>query len=157
VNVSGVSAGVSESWEDRAETAAAHGRRACDETPAKADFSKVFPAVCDGGGYFMMPNRVEKGGWRNTTLAELAEWLPGLGDMDRPMVDRTGLKGRYDFTIEFTPEPNGGLLPASDAAADLPGSTFIQAVRDQSGLKLEPVKAEIRLLVIDHIERPSGN
>ena len=73
------------------------------------------------------------------------------------MVDRTGLEGRYDFTVEFAAEPNGGPLPASDAAADLPGPTFIQALRDQLGLKLESVKADIRLLVIDHIERPSGN
>jgi uncharacterized protein (TIGR03435 family) len=77
--------------------------------------------------------------------------------MDRPMVDRTGLEGRYDLTIEFTPEPHGGPLPASDAAADPPGPTFIQALREQLGLKLESVKADIRLLVIDHIERPSGN
>lgn len=129
----------------------------CDQTPAKTDFSKLFPPGCDSGGYFMMPNRIEKAGWRNATLAEIAEWLPGLGGMDRPMVDHTGLEGRYDLTIEFTPEPNGGPLPASDAAADPPGPTFIQALREQLGLKLESVKADIRLLVIDHIERPSGN
>jgi uncharacterized protein (TIGR03435 family) len=103
----------------------------CDETPAKVDFLKLFPPVCDSLSYFMMSNR--------------------------PMVDRTGLEGRYDFTVEFASEPNGGPLPASDAAADLPGPTFVQALRDQLGLKLESVKADIRLLVIDHIERPSGN
>ena len=129
----------------------------CEEKPAKFDFSKLFPPVCDTPGYFMMPNRIEKAGWRNGTLAEIAEWLPGLGGLDRPMVDRTGLEGRHDFTIEFAPEPNGGPLPASDAAAELPGPTFIQALRDQSGLKVESVKADIRILVIDHIEQPSGN
>ncbi len=87
----------------------------------------------------------------------MAEGLPGIGSVDRPMVDRTGLDGRYDFTIEFAPEPNSGALPASDAAADLPAPTFLQALRDQLGLKLESVKADIRILVIDHIERPSGN
>jgi uncharacterized protein (TIGR03435 family) len=129
----------------------------CDETPAKVDFLKLFPPVCDSLSYFMMSNRVTKGGSRNTTLADMAEGLPGLGGLDRPMVDRTGLEGRYDFTVEFASEPNGGPLPASDAAADLPGPTFVQALRDQLGLKLESVKADIRLLVIDHIERPSGN
>jgi uncharacterized protein (TIGR03435 family) len=129
----------------------------CDEKPAKIDFSKLFPPVCGGLSYFMMPNRVEKGGSRNTTLAEMAEGLPGIGGVDRPMVDRTGLEGFYDFTIEFAPEPNGGQLPASDAAADPAGPTFIQALREQLGLKMEAVKADIRILVIDHIERPSGN
>jgi bla regulator protein BlaR1 len=101
------------------------------------------------------PNRVMRAGWRNTTLAEMAEGLPGMADVDRPMVDRTCLEGRYDFTIDFVPD--NGFPPASNAAADLPGSTFTQALRDQLGLKLESVKADIRLLVIDHIERPSGN
>jgi len=130
----------------------------CDETPAKVDFSKLFPPVCGTPAYRPMmqgSNRVTQGGWRNTTLAEMAEGLPGMGSVDRPMVDRTGLEGRYDFTIQFAPD--SGFLPASDAAADLPGSTFIQALRDQLGLKLESVKADIRLLVIDHIERPGGN
>ena len=129
----------------------------CDEPPAKIDFSKLFPPVCDSLGYFMMPSRVEKAGSRNTTLADMAEGLPGIGGVDRPMVDRTGLEGSYDFTIEFAPEPNGGPLPASDAAADPAGPTFEQALREQLGLKLESVKADIRILVIDHIERPSGN
>lgn len=128
----------------------------CDDKPGKVDFSKLFPPVCGGLGFFMMPNHVEKAGSRNTTLAEMAEGLPGIGGVDRPMVDRTGLEGSYDFTIEFAPEPNGGPLPASDAA-DLPGPTFIQALREQLGLKLESAKASFRILVIDHIERPNPN
>jgi uncharacterized protein (TIGR03435 family) len=129
----------------------------CDEKPAKVDFSKLFPPVCGGLAYFMMPNRVEKGGSRDTTLAEMAEGLPGIGGVDRPMVDRTGLEGRYDFTIEFAPEPNAVAATASDGASDPAAPTFIQALRDQLGLKLESVKADIRILVIDHIERPSSN
>lgn len=129
----------------------------CNEKPAKVDFSKLFPPVCGGLAYFMMPNRVEKGGSRDTTLAEMAEGLPGIGGMDRPMVDRTGLEGRYDFTIEFAPEPNAVAAAASEAASDPAATTFRQALREQLGLKLESVKADIRILVIDHIERPSGN
>ena len=129
----------------------------CDEEPAKVDFSKLFPPVCGGLAYFMMPNRVEKGGSRDTTLADMAEGLPGIGGVDRPMVDRTGLEGRYDFTVEFAPEPNAVAAAASDAASDPAAPTFRQALRDQLGLKLESVKADIRILVIDHIERPSGN
>jgi len=58
------------------------------------------------------PNRIAQGGWCNTTLAEMAEGLPRMGGVDRPMVDRTGLEGHYDFTIEFAPDY--GFLPASD-------------------------------------------
>ncbi len=130
---------------------------ACDEKPAKTDFSKLFPPVCGGLGFFMMSDRVEKAGSRNTTLAQIAEGLPGIGRVDRPMVDRTGLEGTYDFTIEFAPEPNGGPLSASEASTDLPQATFIQALMDQLGLKLVSVKAPFRILVIDHIERPNGN
>lgn len=129
----------------------------CDEKPAKIDFSKLFPPGCGGLGYFMMPHRVEKVGSRDTTLADMAEGLPGIGGVDRPMVDRTGLQGRYDVTIEFAPESNAGPAAVTDAVADPAGPTFIQALKDQLGLKMEAVKADIRILVIDHIERPSGN
>jgi uncharacterized protein (TIGR03435 family) len=48
---------------------------------------------------------------RNTTLELMAGGLCGISRLDRPMVDRTGLEGRYDFTLEFAPEPDGGRRP----------------------------------------------
>jgi uncharacterized protein (TIGR03435 family) len=133
----------------------------CEETPATngpiLPNAKAFPPVCDVWMANVGVNRAMKAGSRNTTLAAMAGGLPGIGRVDRPMVDRTGLTGRYDFTIEFAPEPNAGPAAASDAAADLPGPTFMQALKEQLGLKLESVKADFPLLVVDHIERPSGN
>jgi uncharacterized protein (TIGR03435 family) len=64
-------------------------------------------------------------------------------------VDQTGLSGRFDFTPEWTPEP--------DSSADAPGATFVEALREQLGLKLTPAKGSIQMLVIDHVERPSEN
>jgi uncharacterized protein (TIGR03435 family) len=96
---------------------------------------------------------IAKGGSRNTTLALMAGALPGMGRLDHAMVDQTGLTGRWDFAIEFTPERPDGAPPPEDAQAP----TFIQALREQLGLKLESIKAQLPLLTIDHVERPTEN
>jgi uncharacterized protein (TIGR03435 family) len=77
--------------------------------------------------------------------------------LDHPVVDRTGLSGRFDYSIEFAPETNGPSPANGDAPADAPGLTFLQAPREQLGLRLESTKAPLRVLVIDHVERPSEN
>ena len=93
-------------------------------------------------------------------MALIAGALPGMGRLDRPVVDQTGLTGRYDFTIEFAPEPNGPAPapPNPDAPPPDPqGPTFVIALREQLGLKLQASKAPLPILVVDHLERPSGN
>jgi len=133
----------------------------CDATPATngppAYDTKVFPPVCDAYMMMMPPNAMAKAGSRNTTLALLAGALPGIGKLDHPVVDQTGLSGRFDFSIEFAPESNPPSTPNADAPADLPGPTFSDALRGQLGLKLEPAKAPLQILVVDHIERPTEN
>jgi uncharacterized protein (TIGR03435 family) len=71
--------------------------------------------------------------------------------MDRPVVDQTGLAGRYDFKLKWTVDETRA--PTDGSAA--PG--IFTAVQEQLGLKLEPVKAPVDVLVIDHVERPSAN
>ena len=82
----------------------------------------------------------------------------------RIVVDKTGLAGNYDFSIQFTPEqggmpvapsdtPPGASLPPSDPSA----SSIFTAVQEQLGLKLESGKGPVEIVVIDRIERPSGN
>ncbi len=70
--------------------------------------------------------------------------------MDRPLVDQTELKGIYDFklTYSYGDEPNND--------ADAPPQMFT-AVKEQLGLKFEPVKTAVDVMVIDHIEQPSAN
>ncbi|MDR3753942.1 MAG: TIGR03435 family protein [Terracidiphilus sp.] len=85
----------------------------------------------------------------NMSMAELA---PDLGYfLDRPAVDRTGLAGRYDIQLIWTADesqaPTEGNAP--------PG--LFTAIQEQIGLKLEPVKAETGVLVVDAVERPSAN
>ena len=71
----------------------------------------------------------------------LTGWAGG-----RPVVDQTGLKGAFDFTLKWTP---------GEVGADLP--SFFTAIREQLGLMLVPSKAPIEVIVIDHIEQPSAN
>jgi bla regulator protein BlaR1 len=83
------------------------------------------------------------------SIAQLARFV--LGDAGRPVEDRTGLTGRYDVTI-VKPMPEGAgtpeVKPVEMPAAEIAG---------QLGLKLEPAKAQVETLVIDHVERPSPN
>jgi bla regulator protein BlaR1 len=134
---------------------------ACEATPPTngppTHDSEVFPPVCDVYMMTVNPNTVARAGSRNTTIALLAGALPGLGSLDRPVVDQTALSGKFDFWIEWAPESNRPPLPDSDASADLQGSTFLEALREQLGLKLQSTKAPLQILVVDHVERPSEN
>jgi uncharacterized protein (TIGR03435 family) len=70
--------------------------------------------------------------------------------LDKPVVDQTGLAGKFDFYLKWTWEE----VPAGDPNAP-PG--LFTAIQEQLGLKLELVKAPADVLVIDHIEKPSEN
>lgn len=79
--------------------------------------------------------------------------------LGRPVVDKTGLSGFYDFLLVMKVDEapgstwaNGDNIPA----AGLPSSIF-SALQEQLGLKLEPRRGPVEVLVIDHIERPSEN
>lgn len=71
------------------------------------------------------------------------------------MVDQTGLSGRFDFWMEFAPERPGP--PNGDAPPPVEGPAFLDALREQLGLKLESTKAPLRVLVVDKVERPTEN
>jgi uncharacterized protein (TIGR03435 family) len=70
--------------------------------------------------------------------------------VDRPVVDQTDLKGRYDLKLQWSTDEAQTTQP--DA---LPG--LFTAIQEQIGLKLEPVKAPADVLVIDQVEKPSPN
>jgi uncharacterized protein (TIGR03435 family) len=97
---------------------------------------------------------------RNTTMARLAVNLPGVSGLTLPVLDQTGLSGKFDFTVEFIPDSGGpadNLATAAGIQTDPQGPTFLDAVRDQLGLKLESTKGPIQSLVVDHVELPSEN
>jgi uncharacterized protein (TIGR03435 family) len=81
--------------------------------------------------------------------------------MDRPVVDQTDLKGRFDFTLNWTPDDSqfpglkGQLPPPADNAETFPD--LFTAIQQQLGLKLEATKSQVGVIVIDHVEKPSDN
>jgi uncharacterized protein (TIGR03435 family) len=83
------------------------------------------------------------------SMEELARNLSRL--VGRVIVDRTGLQGRYDFDVKFTPE--GELTAAADRGPDIMPSLYV-ALEEQLGLKLEPQRAPVDVVVIDSIQRP---
>jgi uncharacterized protein (TIGR03435 family) len=80
--------------------------------------------------------------------------------LNRTVVDKTGLAGKYDFTLTWTPDENQdpNFFPSSTGQPpDLTGPSIFSALQEQLGLKLDAGKGPVRVIVIDHIERPSGN
>jgi uncharacterized protein (TIGR03435 family) len=96
---------------------------------------------------------------RDATIGELASVMQRAA-LDRPVVDRTGLTGRYDFDLEFMPDESefGGALGKSVEPTDNAGPPgLFTAIQQQLGLQLEATKGPVDALVIDHVERPSAN
>jgi len=99
------------------------------------------------------------------TVAELAEALSRL--LGRTVLDKSGLEGNYDFTLQWTPDEGQGVMlkrteggqPGTDQAPspESSGASIFTAIQEQLGLKLEPQKGPREVLVIDHVERPSEN
>ena len=103
------------------------------------------------------PDHTILAGARDTTVQLMAAFFSNIGSLGRPVVDRTRLSGKIDFAMEYMPESRNPSSTGGSSQSDLPGETFLGALKDQLGLKLEPVKAPLDIPVIDHIERPSEN
>ena len=96
-------------------------------------------------------------GSRNTTIEQIADYLASLGSFGRPLVDQTGLSGRFDFSLSWQLEHSSPSNPGSDSQPDPMGPALLEAMKEQLGLKLKPVTAPVQVLVIDHVEQPSPN
>jgi uncharacterized protein (TIGR03435 family) len=96
----------------------------------------------------------------NATMADFAGTMQSVV-LDRPVVDQTGISGRWDFTLTWTPDEFqfAGLgvkvTPPADNAAAPPD--LFNAIQEQLGLKLVATKAPVDVLVVDHVEKPSAN
>jgi len=91
--------------------------------------------------------------------------------LGRTVIDKTGLKGDYDFTLEWTPDSGRGAASGSQdspavskeprqdtvGTSETGGPSLFAAVQEQLGLKLESQKAQVEMLVVDSIEKPSEN
>jgi len=96
----------------------------------------------------------------NSPIAAFTSFLQSMV-FDRPVVDQTGLTGRYDVTVTFTPDDSlfRGHPPAFTKPADgvEPAPNLFDAIQQQLGLKLTAEKAKVDVLAIDHVEKPSAN
>ena len=93
---------------------------------------------------------------KGKSLKPLRALLPFLAPyVNRVIVDRTALSARYDIDLNWTPDrlPQAG---TPDAAPADPGAVSIfTAIQEQLGLKLEPARAPVEVLIIDNLERPT--
>ena len=110
----------------------------------------------DGGPGFRLVFQGARLPGRNASIAQLAFVLQAVV-MDRPVLDQTGLTGNFDFDLAWTPNETqfggrGGTMPADPNSPDI-----FTAVQEQLGLKLEPQKDPVDVLMIDHAQKPSAN
>jgi uncharacterized protein (TIGR03435 family) len=98
------------------------------------------------------PSAVKKGRSRRGPSETTAGYLARV--TGQIVVDKTGRDGMYDWTLDWAPDS----LTASDDGAGPPaGPTIFTAVQEQLGLRLEPGKAPVDKIVIDRVNRPTGN
>jgi len=113
-----------------------------------------FPATC--GGFVDMapsaPGRIRAGA-REVSIEFIASSLTGgLGGLDRPIWDRTDLTGRFDVAVEWVPPINGSSPLGPNFRPDPTGPSFVQALREQLGLRLEEQTGPVDVLVLDYVE-----
>lgn len=131
-------------------------------TPNTPGFSMTvgsFPPTCYSLVAFM---RYTNGGrqitWgsRNVSMRQIADDIDGSPRvlLGRPVVDQTGLSGNFDFVVNFG-EPSPARFDASGLEDS--GPSFLEALQDQLGLKLESATGMVESVILDHIEEPSPN
>lgn len=125
--------------------------------PSSTSGLQLPPIPCDSIGPIpaSVPERGRLGG-RRVSIGRLAGVLtnPFTG-VDRPVFDRTGLVGTFDFSLEWSLEPDSTQPPGTQLKDT--GPTFFEALQEQLGFKLKSTTGPFDVLVIDHVERPSPN
>jgi bla regulator protein blaR1 len=99
---------------------------------------------------------------RAARVSQLANRLSQ--EVGRPVFDRTGLAATYDFSLKWTPDPvvqlgivQLGKGPDPATLPDTDGPSIFTALQEQLGLKLQPAKGPVEILIIDHAEKPDAN
>jgi uncharacterized protein (TIGR03435 family) len=113
--------------------------------------------AADGEGDFSMGPAPSGIGFQRVSMTDFASlFLSRLPMIGRPVLDKTGLSGKYDFTLSLVDRTDGDAVAVKRAAAEEGFSLFVYAL-DQVGLRLEAEKAEIEMVLIDHAEQPAEN
>jgi bla regulator protein BlaR1 len=108
-----------------------------------------FPVDC--GHIEALPSSRIRVGARKIPIGLLAATLPQMHNLNRPVVDQTGLAGNYDFTFEWTARR----VDRANPRGEKPAPGFVRDLHDQLGLRLEPQTGPADVFVIDHVERPA--
>lgn len=144
--------------------AAGRGGTIFEAPPAGSNLMKpatlvgTFPSFCGSfvGGVPVdaenMPGFFMAGG-RNMSMELIADFFSQRGPRnnlgEKPIFDRTGLTGKFDFIVEWSSFNN--------TITEKAGPGMVEALKDQMGIKLEPMDSPVDVLVIDHIEQPTAN
>ena len=121
----------------------------------KAPDASAAPVSNCGFVWYHLPGGILHVEKKDTTIVDAARALAGIGvgELDtRPIVDATGLTGKYDVTIEFRPYTTQLVDPEAD---DGSVPTLIRALKEQLGIRVEDGQGPVRVIVIDHISEPS--
>jgi len=111
--------------------------------------TKLHPAV--GDGVMQRENSANGTVARNITLQEFADFI--AGPLEAPVVNKTGLEGKYDLTLDFT-----SYLPPEERAMKPDFLNIVMAaLQGELGLKLESQKVTVAVMVVDRVEKPSEN
>jgi uncharacterized protein (TIGR03435 family) len=94
----------------------------------------------------------------NGTMKDFADFLQMIV-LDKPVVNQTGITGKFDNNITFTPDDSqfNGHPPKVKASDVSEAPNLFDAIQQQLGLKLAAEKTAVDVLVIDHVEKPSPN
>jgi bla regulator protein blaR1 len=119
------------------------------------------------GGGGQQPKLIGQAASMAALAAFISQWaLTAAGVNARPVLDRTGLTGRYDFEVPYSREFMASAPPSADSAPGTPatvtqeftaGPSLFKALEDSLGLKIESGKGPVPVFVIDHVEKPSAN
>jgi uncharacterized protein (TIGR03435 family) len=97
---------------------------------------------------------------KGVTMEGLAQRLTSMTsrELGRFVIDKTGIEGRYDLTLAWSPEDRSAAMVNTSADNGAPpGPSIFTELQEQLGLKLESTKGPVETLVIDHVEQPSEN
>ena len=130
----------------------------CSDKPDKPELSDsgtTPPPYCGQAGWLANGQLHER--MLDVTMVEIATYVGGAagfvgGREHLPVLDQTGLSGKFDVNIEFVKDSGG---PGTDS--DVWGPTFTAALRNQLGLKLMKQTGTVPVFIIDHVEKPSEN
>jgi uncharacterized protein (TIGR03435 family) len=134
---------------------AAHGCESLSGSPTQPPVPGQAP--CGEGRMLYLPDGTSQIFGRNQTMQQISQTMghwPGTG-IERPIADGTSASGKFDFRMTWAPEPTPGVVAPMPAPSSAP--SFLDALRDQLGLKLVSATATMPFLILDHIEEPTPN